>query len=492
MRGQPFDHSGLYAKRRKQFLKAGYAWVDVDVRGSGASTGHRLHPWSEDEIKDGGEVVDWIIQQNWSSGKVGSLGISYDGTASEMLLVNQHPAVKAIAPRFACYDSFSDIGFPNGVFNRWFNQHWGEMNRALDANRLAEVGGWHVNLITSGVARVSSDQNGKILATAIADHRENYDVIKKAHQLTFCDDDPDDLGTAVDSQEEVTEPQADEGRCGTRLFSPSTHREEVAGSGAAIYSVGGWWDGAYARAAAQRFHSVPNDGSQLLLGPWNHGGGWHVEPADEANKNKFDHDTDLISFFDRHLKEERSLKEEPSLKEKPSNLGSASPVKYYTMIESAWKTSETWPPAESELVDFFLTDQGQLTNTVPPVESASQYQVVKTGSGTVSRWRTQGSVDGKVRYGDRRQICKDLLCFQSEVLSSDFECTGHGIVDLYLASDSAETYVFVYLEEVLPDGKVLLITEGLLNTRHRRIIASDQVQSRAQQTWHTATQFQTR
>ena len=67
-------------------------------------------------------------------------------------------------------------------------------------------------------------------------------------------------------------------------------------------------------------------------------------------------------------------------------------------------------------------------------------------------------------------------CFASrqKLLESDVECTGHGIVDFYLASNSRETYVFVYLEEILPSGKVLLITEGLLNTRHRKIVAADQ------------------
>ena len=37
--GRPFDHTGLYAKRRKRFVTSGYAWVVVDVRGSGASYG---------------------------------------------------------------------------------------------------------------------------------------------------------------------------------------------------------------------------------------------------------------------------------------------------------------------------------------------------------------------------------------------------------------------------------------------------------------------
>lgn len=88
---------GTFAKR---FLANGYAWVDVDVRGSGASFGTRRFSHSPEEIQDGAEVVEWIIHQPWSNGRVGSIGISYGGASAELLLANQHPAVKAAAPFF--------------------------------------------------------------------------------------------------------------------------------------------------------------------------------------------------------------------------------------------------------------------------------------------------------------------------------------------------------------------------------------------------------
>lgn len=50
--GRPFDHTGLYAQRRQRFVASGYAWVDVDVRGSGASYGRRVWEWSPDEVCD--------------------------------------------------------------------------------------------------------------------------------------------------------------------------------------------------------------------------------------------------------------------------------------------------------------------------------------------------------------------------------------------------------------------------------------------------------
>src|SRR5262249_3661031 len=71
--GQPIDHTGQYAAWRRRFVQQGYAWIDVDVRGSGASYGKRIADWSPDEVRDGGEIVQWIVSQPWSSGKVGAL-----------------------------------------------------------------------------------------------------------------------------------------------------------------------------------------------------------------------------------------------------------------------------------------------------------------------------------------------------------------------------------------------------------------------------------
>ena len=62
--------------------------LERDEIGSGASFGNRPCPWSEDEVADGADIVDWIIRRPWSNGRVGATGISYDGTTSEMLVRN--------------------------------------------------------------------------------------------------------------------------------------------------------------------------------------------------------------------------------------------------------------------------------------------------------------------------------------------------------------------------------------------------------------------
>jgi predicted acyl esterase len=65
------------------FLAHGYAWLDVDVRGTGASFGRWVHPWSPDEIRDGAEVVDWVIRQPWSNGKVGGVPAAEPASGGE-------------------------------------------------------------------------------------------------------------------------------------------------------------------------------------------------------------------------------------------------------------------------------------------------------------------------------------------------------------------------------------------------------------------------
>ena len=82
------------------FASRGYAMVRIDVRGSGASFGRWSGPSSSDEVKDGGEIVNWIVAQPWSNGKVGAMGDSYEGSTAQMLAAVNHPAVKAVIPRF--------------------------------------------------------------------------------------------------------------------------------------------------------------------------------------------------------------------------------------------------------------------------------------------------------------------------------------------------------------------------------------------------------
>ncbi len=67
--GKPFQHIAADKRRRRRFVASGYAWVDADVRGSGASYGARVCEWSPDEIRDGAEIVDWMCANRGATAK---------------------------------------------------------------------------------------------------------------------------------------------------------------------------------------------------------------------------------------------------------------------------------------------------------------------------------------------------------------------------------------------------------------------------------------
>lgn len=419
------------------FVNNGYAIVRLDVRGSGASSGSRPCPWSPDEIADGAQVVDWIISRPWSDGKVASAGGSYEGTCSEFLLVNQHPAVKAIAPMFALYDAYTDIAFPGGNHLTWFTSIWQHFNDIIDRNRISEAA-WYASIFVRGVPPVDADHDRSLLKAAVLEHRNNYHVHDEARQLTFRDD-VSPGGISPDS------------------FSPHSHLEQIRQSGAVIYSYSGWFDGGYAHSAIKRFLTVGNPGDRLLLGPWDHGGDDQMCPFETTRKTHFDHPGEIKRYFDYHVKGIAN------------GLENELPVHYYTMVENKWKTAKSWPP-ESVKTSFYLSADNGLTNNIPVEESSRdlhQFDLTAT-TGDKARWNSLAE-DVAVIYPDRKKQDKKCLVYQSEPLKQDLEITGHPIATIYIQFDSNDGQLFAYLEDVDEKGRVNYITEGSLRALHRKL-----------------------
>ena len=250
---------------------------------------------------------------------------SYSGGTAEMLLVNQHPAVKAVAPLFAGFDLYSEIAFPGGIHLRWFTETWSHINNRLDHNKLP-FPGWIANLFVRGVRPVDNDPNRELLNMAVREHEVNWSPFKEANALTFRDD-PPPSGQA---------PNID-------ALSTKTYAKEIEQSGAAIYSYSGWFDGGYSLAAIKRYRHHHNPKNKLLIGPWDHGGKRQISPY-ALGPVKFDHAQELIRFFNLHLK---NFQTEPL--DEP-------PIRYYTMGAERWNASTQWPPPSSPTQLYFRTN----------------------------------------------------------------------------------------------------------------------------------------
>ena len=109
--GQPIPSLGPLDRF---FLDHGYVVVKVDARGSGASFGTRPVEYGPEEVRDGYDVVEWVVQQSWSDGTVGAYGTSYSGTTAELLAAVDHPAVKAVVPGWSDFDMYESPARPYG------------------------------------------------------------------------------------------------------------------------------------------------------------------------------------------------------------------------------------------------------------------------------------------------------------------------------------------------------------------------------------------
>ncbi len=423
------------------FTSYGYAVMVVDVRGTGASFGTRDMEFSPEEVEDGREIVDWIISRPWSNQKVGSTGISYLGTTAEMLLVNQHPNVRACIPRSSIFDLYNDIAFPGGVRHGKFIEVWRDTTLSLDKNNLKYIGAV-ANAVIKNPNPVKADKKAEQYKTAHAQHQSNFDIFSGMYKITFRNDIHPDLGRSINE------------------FSVHHYKDKIEKSKTPIYRIGGWYDGALANSAIKGFLCTQNS-VKLLVGPWDHGPAQHISPFIYSNKKTFSVWTEMLRFFDYHLKDiDNGIMDEP-------------PVSYYAMGKEQWRHAYEWMPKESRYKTYLCSSDNSLTEKEKnKTEGCLHYPIdYKFGTGGGARWNSltiKYRYKRRIAYNDWTRRTKKLLQFTSEPLTKNMELTGHATAEIYLSSDAKDVQLFVYISSVDKFGRVTHITEGQFRGIHRK------------------------
>ena len=445
------------------FAERGYAWIDVDTRGSGASFGHRPWDYSPLEIQDGAEIVDWLLEQTWSNGRVAPVGFSYSGGAAELMLLNAHPAIRATAPLFCEFDQYTHIIAPGGIPHTSWLKNWGAWTRKLDAGSLP-VGDWRARLFVRGV-RPAHPGGRRALRAAQAEHALNWNF-DAMRSVVYRDDSPIRTSkrlapSQVDARERsfgwLRERLGPDFQArGTDLTSAAAWAPLLRQAQLPVHAASGWFDGAYAAAAIERFRALGDvPGSRLLLGPWDHAL-WYVSPHGKPAPTRFDLEAELLRFADHHL---RGL---------PNGFEQEPPVRYFTMGTERWRAAESWPPPHRPTRWYFAPDS-TLTTSSPAGPGADSYVVdFEAGTGKGSRWAALDGRPLRQPYPDRALRDERLQVYDSPPLVAATEVTGHPMVTLWLESTARDGAVFAYLEDVAPDCEVRYVTEGMLRALHRR------------------------
>lgn len=106
----------------ERWIPHGYAVIRIDSRGAGWSPGF-MSPDSPREIDDIYECIEWAAAQNWCSGKIGMLGISYYARNQWRIAAKKPPHLTAIIPWEGGNDNYRDAGYHGGIFNE-FRKKW--------------------------------------------------------------------------------------------------------------------------------------------------------------------------------------------------------------------------------------------------------------------------------------------------------------------------------------------------------------------------------
>lgn len=232
---------------------------------------------------------------------------------------------------------------------------------------------------------------------------------------------------------------------------------------------GGWYD-TFIKGTLEGYISRQENGGEgakgtqmLLIGPWDHF--WPKETAfgdfaipDEAKKIPYPVST--AEWFDYHMKGvETGVEKLPS-------------VIYYVMgpfdgspsSGNVWKTSDQWPVPSTPL-RLYLTKEGSLVETKPLNKETIAYRVDSANPVPTLGGRNLFLPSGPK---DQRPIEErdDVIVFTTAPLEEDLEVTGEILAKITIESDCCDGDVALRLTDVYPDGRSIIIADGLTRLAH--------------------------
>jgi putative CocE/NonD family hydrolase len=424
----------------RYLVPRGYAVIVVDVRGTGASFGTRDSFRSPRERDDSREITDWIIAQPWSNGAVGATGISYPGAASDFLASTGHPAVRAIAPLFAVWDTYTDNYFPGGILLKELARSYDSLMVAMDHDRRDLLGDivYYANPDLAGPHPVDEDADGTQLAQALHEHLGNFRM-------------PDFIGEFRFREE----PLPYDPTFSSASFSPYSVSAGIRPD-VAVMAVSGWMDGAgYANGAISRFLTLRENPVHLLLGPWDHGARCNVSPWRGNVTPEFDLLAALLRFLDEYLMG------------RDTGLRAEARIHYFALHAEEWRAAESWPPIPTAQ-RLLLAADNTLANTAGTPGRDETRADFAAGSGHGTRYERIAAINSTTYYPDWAERSANMLSWTSAPLAAAQELAGHAIADLWITSSEPDAALFVYLSEIEADGTPRYVTEGPLRALHRR------------------------
>ena len=459
-----------YDNATEVIVEGGYIRVVQDIRGRHNSEGDyvmnrplhgALNPTPVDHSTDTYDTIDWLVKNvPETNGRVGVLGISYDGFLPLMALVNPHPALKVSVPMNPMVDGWmGDDWFHNGAFREQNMSYIYEQ----EATRNSGFGGNEARWWT--------------------DHFDDYDVFMQsvsAGQLGKLHG-MEQLGfwnklVAHPSYDEFWRDQAMD-----KILAAQPLKVPVM----LVHSL---WDqediyGAMAVYKAIKPKDTNKDKVFLVMGPWHHG--QEIEDGSTLAALDFKSDTGLYfrqhilrPFLDHYLKDDAPASDVPpvsafdtgtnewhKLQSWPSGCAEGCSIKpTHVYLNPGFKLSFSAPkPGDSQL-DEYVSDPAK-----PVPYRKRPIQPMGYGNGlTWSEWLVDDQREASGRT--------DVLSFTSDVLTKPVKISGQPVVNLVASTSGTDSDWVVKVIDVYPDevagdkqmgGYQLMVSADIFRGRYR-------------------------
>lgn len=442
----------LNLQSAQRFTEQGYAYVWVQSPGSCQSSGPRHSEYPRNEVDAIGLAIDWVSARPWSNQRVGAAGGSYSGTTAEMSAAALRPQLKAIVSNAPDWDPYAELIRPGGLGSRAFIETWGAMVEAMDRNDMEAL----IEVASGGDSTLLERWIGRSMyAGLMPPSRAEMDLFRRAlkdHEST------PNVGVQVRSMIHKDDVAPATGSWSMDEIALYNYKARVELAAVPTLTRVGWMDAGVAEGALSKFLTF--DSPQILvIRPTGHRSSEFVNPFGANEPMSPDHlderNPQTFAFFDQYLRGPGASLDRSIL--------------YYTYGSEEWRITAVWPPTGVVVKTWFFGRDGGL-NELPPEDGtgADRYRVDFTAtSGESNRWL--GQMGRTVRYGDRSLEDEKLLHFTSDPMDESITVTGSPTVWIHLSSTHTDGAVYVYLEDVGPDGRVSYLTEGMLRLIHRRL-----------------------
>ncbi|HEY6930170.1 MAG TPA: CocE/NonD family hydrolase, partial [Thermoanaerobaculia bacterium] len=449
-------------------VEGGYIRVVQDVRGKYHSEGDYvmnrplrgpLNPTNVDHATDTWDTIDWLVKNvPESNGKVGIVGISYDGFTPLMALFNPHPALKVSVPMNPMVDGWiGDDWFHNGAFRqlgatyiyeqeadrkneeKWWTSHFDDYDTYLSAGSAGELGRRH------GLEQLGFWKK-------LTEH-PRYDAFWREQAMD-----------KLLAREPLKVP---------------------------VMLVHGLWDqediyGAPAVYKAIEPKDTSNDKVFLVIGPWHHG--QQIHEGSSLGAIKFGSDTAktfrweiLAPFLAQYLKD-------------GAPKADIAPVTAFETGTNAWRRLNAWPAGcvsgcSVKPTPLYLISGGKASFAAPKESDDAYEEYVSDPARPVpfiGRPSWPASYDGGKSWrewlvSDQREASgrTDVAVFTSEVLTAPVKISGPPMVNLVASTSGTDSDWIVKVIDVYPDevsnqpplgGYQLMIAADIFRGRYRESV----------------------